>query len=70
MLDDWQDVLKHRVRGGSLGDLAGDRVALAQFIEADVIYRLVWGKEAARVFEAAQGNPDADTLTGAAVTAH
>jgi hypothetical protein len=68
-LTNWQDVLKHWVRGGSLGDLSGDRVALAQFIESDVIYRLVWGMEAARVFEAAQGNPDADTLTGTAVTA-
>ncbi len=69
VLDDWQDVLKHWVHGLSLGDLAGDRVALAQFIESDLIYRLVWGMEAARVFEAAQDNPDADTLTGIAVTA-
>jgi len=69
VLHNWQGVLKHWVRGRSLGDLSGDRVALAQFIESDVIYRLVWGMEAARVFEAAQGNPDADTLTGAAVTA-
>lgn len=69
VLDDWQDVLKHWVQGRSLGDLSGDRVALAQFIESDLIYRLVWGMEAARVFEAAQDNPDADTLTGTAVTA-
>ena len=34
-----------------------------------MIYRLVWGMEAARVFEAAQDNPDADTLMGTAVTA-
>ena len=69
VLDDWQDVLKHWVQGLSLSDLSGDRVALARFIESDLIYRLVWGMEAARVFEAAQDNPDADTLTGAAVTA-
>ena len=69
VLDDWQEVLKHWVQGHSLGELSGDRVALAQFIESDLIYRLVWGMEAARVFEAAQGNPDADTLTGTAVTA-
>jgi hypothetical protein len=68
-LKDWQDVLRHWVRGLALGDLSGDRVAVAQFIESDLIYRLVWGMEAARVFEAAQGNPDADTLTGTAVTA-
>ncbi|MGH3409154.1 MAG: hypothetical protein ACRDRJ_42645, partial [Streptosporangiaceae bacterium] len=69
VLDDWPNVLKHWVRGRPLGDLPGDRVALAQFIESDVIYRLVWGMEAARVFEAAQDNPDAGTLTGTAVTA-
>ena len=68
-LADWQDVLRHWVGGRSLGEMPGDRVALAQFIESDVIYRLVWGMEAARVFEAAQGNPDADTLTGTAATA-
>ncbi len=34
-----------------------------------MIYRLVWGMEAARVFEAAQDNPNATTLTGTAVTA-
>ncbi|MGH3649021.1 MAG: hypothetical protein ACRDTM_17815, partial [Micromonosporaceae bacterium] len=45
------------------------RVAIAQFIESDAIYRLVWGMEAARVYEAAQGNPDADALSGSAVTA-
>ncbi len=67
--EDWQDVLRHWVRGRALADLPGDRVAVAQFIEADLIHRLVWGMEAARVFEAAQGNLDADTLTGTAVTA-
>ncbi|WP_329005414.1 DEAD/DEAH box helicase [Kribbella sp. NBC_00709] len=66
---DWRDVLMHWVRGQALGDLSGDRVAIAQFIESDVIYRLVWGMEAARVFEAAQGNPRAETLQGTAVTA-
>jgi superfamily II DNA/RNA helicase len=68
VLDNWQDVLKYWIRGRSLGGLSGDRVTLAQFIESDVIYRLVWGMEAARVFESAQANPDADTLTGTAVT--
>ena len=69
VLDSWHDVLRHWVRGLALGDLSGDRVAMAQFIEADLIYRLVWGMEAARVFEVAQGNPDADALSGTAVTA-
>lgn len=69
VLEAWPDVLSHWVRGLALGDLPGDRVAVAQFIESDLVYRLVWGIEAARVFEAAQGNPDADALTGAAVSA-
>lgn len=68
-LADWSGVLRHWVQGLSLGDLPGDRVAIAQFIESDLVYRLVWGMEACRVFEAAQGNLLAGTLSGAAVTA-
>ena len=68
-LGNWPNVLRHWVRGLPLGDLSGDRVDVAQFIEGDLIYRLVWGMEAARVYEAAQSNPVADTLSGAAVTA-
>jgi len=68
-VDDWTNVLRQWVQGLSLADLAGDRVAIAQFIESDLVYRLVWGVEAARVFEAAQGNALAETLTGTAVTA-
>nr|WP_240973737.1 DEAD/DEAH box helicase [Nonomuraea sp. FMUSA5-5] len=69
VLDNWHEVLRHWVHGLALGDLSGDRVAIAQFIEADVIYRLVWGIEAARVYETAQGNLEADALLGTAVTA-
>lgn len=65
----WQHVLMQWVTGGPLGDLGGDRVSVAQFIESDVIYRLVWGMEAARVYESAQGNATADGLTGIAVSA-
>ncbi|MCU1494663.1 MAG: hypothetical protein JWO62_2427, partial [Acidimicrobiaceae bacterium] len=68
-LDNWRQVLRHWVQGLPLAGLPGDRVAVAQFIESDLTYRLVWGMEAARVFEAAQGNVGADTLTGVAVTA-
>ncbi|WIX79185.1 hypothetical protein QRX50_49045 [Amycolatopsis carbonis] len=64
-----REVLRHWVHGSPLSALSGDRVDVAQFIEADVIYRLVWGMEAARVYEAAQSNADADTLSGSAVTA-
>ena len=67
-VDDWSSVLRHWVQGLSLAELPGDRVAIAQFIESDLVYRLVWGMEAARVFEAAQGNARAGALTGSAVT--
>lgn len=68
-IPDWAGVLRSWVQGLSLGDIPGDRVAIAQFIESDLIYRLVWGMEAARVFEAAQDNALAETLIGTAVTA-
>ncbi len=64
-----QDVLRHWVRGSALGNVLGDRIEVAQFIESDVVYRLVWGMEAARVYETAQGNADAEALLGIAVTA-
>ena len=68
-LDNWDDVLRHWVLGSALVDVSGDHVEIAQFIENDVIYKLVWGMEAARVYEAAQGHPEADALLGTAVTA-
>ncbi|MFF3437613.1 DEAD/DEAH box helicase [Streptosporangium sp. NPDC002721] len=68
-LGDWRGVLRHWVHGLALGDLPGDRVTIAQFIEADVIYRLVWGMEAARVYETAQGSSASDALLGTAVSA-
>jgi superfamily II DNA/RNA helicase len=67
-VDDWRSVLRQWVQGRSLADLPGDRVAIAQFIESDLVYRLVWGMEAARVFEEAQGNALAEALNGSAVT--
>jgi len=67
-LDNWTAVLRHWVRGSALSAISGDSVQVAQFIEGDVIYRLVWGMEAARVYETAQSNPDADTLSGTAVS--
>lgn len=72
-VENWRDVLDHWVNGKPLGDLDGsgpdDRVAIAQFIESDLNYRLVWGMEAARVYEDAQGNPSAAALDGTALTA-
>lgn len=69
LIDDWSSVLRLWVQGLSLADLPGNRVAIARFIESGLVYGLVWGMEAARVFEAAQGNVLADTLNGTAVTA-
>lgn len=68
-LDDWRTVLRHWVLGSPLTDAPGDPVEVAQFIEGDVIYRLVWGMEAARVYEAAQSSVETDALSGSAVTA-
>lgn len=55
--------------GRALNELGEASVEVAQFIEADLIYRLVWGIEASRVYEAAQGNILADALTGTATMA-
>lgn len=68
-VDNWTEVLRQWIRGLDLASVAGDRVAMAQFVESDVVYRLVWGMEAARVFEAAQGNTVAEMLSGIALTA-
>lgn len=68
LIGQWQDILVQWVGGRPLGqvDAGGPdtRVAVAQFIESDLIYRLVWGMEAARVYETAQGNLAADGLIG------
>lgn len=69
LISNWEDVLRLWVQGLSLADLPGDHVKIAGFIESGVVYKLVWGMEAARVFETAQGNMLADTLIGAAATA-
>ena len=68
-LKDWPPVMAHWVNGRALGELEADRVSVAQFIESDLVYRLVWGMEAARVYESAQGNAAAEVLSGSAVTA-
>lgn len=72
-VSDWQDVLAHWVNGEPLGSLErtgpDDRIKIAQFIESDLGYRLVWGMEAARVYQDAQGGPHASSLTGSALTA-
>lgn len=60
----WEPVLAHWIAGRALNELGQASVEVAQFIEADLIYRLVWGIEAARVYEAAQGNMLADASTG------
>lgn len=72
-IDNWREVLGHWMNGEAVIELnldgPDDRVAVAQFIESDLIYRLVWGMEAARVYEVAQGNDIAELLDGSAVAA-
>ncbi|WP_174401544.1 DEAD/DEAH box helicase [Mycolicibacterium sphagni] len=65
----WAPVLVHWLNGRALNELGEASVEVAQFIEADLIYRLVWGMEASRVYETAQGSLLADTLTGTATMA-
>jgi hypothetical protein len=65
----WPPVLVHWLSGRALSELGEASVDVAQFIEADLIYRLVWGIEASRVYESAQGNPLAGALTGTAAMA-
>ena len=65
----WQPVLVHWLNGRPLGQLGEDPVKVAQFIESDVVYRLVWGMEAARVYESAHGNSIADALVGTTLSA-
>lgn len=72
-LHDWPDILNHWVNGRPLGELdvqrPQDRMNIAQFIESDLIYRLVWGMEAARLYEFAQVNATASDLQGTAIAA-
>ena len=63
---DWRAVLAQWIAGELLSEIDEKQMDVAQFIESDIIYRLVWGIEAARVYEQAQGNLAADLVTGAA----
>lgn len=68
----WRSVLAHWLSGRASEELIGNRDDIVQFIESDLAYRLVWGMEAARVYEKAQLNPYtaliADTATAAVET--
>src|SRR5690606_29804253 len=44
---DWLSVLGHWVRGTALSEFANNDIVA--FIQEDVVYRLVWGVEAARL---------------------
>ena len=61
---DWRVVLAQWLAGEPLSEMDEKQMDVAQFIESDIIYRLVWGIEAARVYEQAQGNLAADLVTG------
>ncbi|MFI2281096.1 DEAD/DEAH box helicase [Nocardia beijingensis] len=62
-----EEVVRHWVNGSPLGNIPGDPVAVAQFVETDLIYRLVWGIEAAKVYQTAQDHTE--LLSGTAVAA-
>lgn len=66
---DWRVVLVQWLAGEPLSEMDEKQMDVAQFIESDIIYRLVWGIEAARVYEEAQGNLAADLVTGTASAA-
>ncbi len=63
-LPNWREVLRQWVMGEPLGELSEGKMAVARFIEDDVVYRLAWGLEAVRVYQAAQGDLRVDLLTG------
>lgn len=65
-VQDWRAVLARWINGDLLSEMDEKQMDVAQFIESDIIYRLVWGIEAARVYEQAQGNLAADLVTGTA----
>lgn len=66
---DWRAVLAQWLAGQPLSEMDEKQMDVAQFIESDIIYRLVWGIEAARVYEQAQGNLAADLVIGTASAA-
>jgi hypothetical protein len=52
--DDWQSILNSWLRGSSFADLAGYKEeGIIEFIEAALVYRLVWAMEAVRVKQSA-----------------
>ncbi|WP_219815702.1 DEAD/DEAH box helicase [Arthrobacter sp. SX1312] len=68
-VQDWRAILAQWIAGDLLSEMDEKQMDVAQFIESDIIYRLVWGIEAARVYEQAQGNLAADLVAGTASAA-
>ncbi len=68
-VNDWPAVLDQWLAGQPLSEMNENQMDVAQFIESDIIYRLVWGIEAGRVYELAQGNPVAELIDGSATAA-
>lgn len=66
---DWRALLAKWLAGEPLSEMNEEQMTVAEFIESDIVYRLVWGIEAARVFEQAQGNVEAELVNGAATAA-
>ncbi|MHB1473561.1 MAG: hypothetical protein ACYCV4_07995 [Dermatophilaceae bacterium] len=68
-VNDWRAVLDQWLAGQPLSAMNEKQMDVAQFIESDIIYRLVWGVEAARVYEIAQGSLAAELIDGSATAA-
>jgi hypothetical protein len=70
MLNNWEEVLRVWVNGGSMSDLAGGKDAeVLEFIEGALVYRLVWAKEAVRVREITVNSADEQPHAGRAAVA-
>lgn len=66
---DWRALLAKWLEGEPLSEMDEEQMNVAEFIESDIVYRLVWGIEAARVYEQAQGNVAAELINGSATAA-
>ena len=68
-VNDWRTLFQHWITGIPLSDADENQMDVAEFIEQDIIYLLVWGIEAARVHEFAHSNPVAQLINGSATAA-
>ena len=68
--DGWENIAKDWIMGRSMADLAGGMEAkTVAFIDAALVYRLVWALEAVRVRASVTGEIDEDECAGRAALA-